>query len=133
MSAPNIDYLMDLWAFSLLKHGDTSPFENAAQMYQAIDDICLGDAPWKCLETEVPDNLPASAPEWEQQPYQIWLRDIDTVCTNMLDNPDLQDGFESRPYIHVSDGKRRWGNFMSGNFAWRHAVCPRLFTYSHTV
>ncbi|KAJ7813044.1 hypothetical protein B0H14DRAFT_3090426 [Mycena olivaceomarginata] len=40
----------------------------------------------------------------------------------MLDNPDFEGAFDSAPYVHLdADGKRRWHDFMSANFAWRHS------------
>lgn len=47
------------------------------------------------------------------------------VLKNLLDNPDFNGQFDYEPYIETGkDEQRRWNNFMSGNFAWRHAVNP---------
>jgi hypothetical protein len=47
MSASNINKLMDLWAATLLKHGDAPPFVNSYDLYNTIDFIPLGDVLWQ--------------------------------------------------------------------------------------
>ncbi|PBK62830.1 hypothetical protein ARMSODRAFT_990403 [Armillaria solidipes] len=123
MSQGGIDELMELWTLTMLKHGDFGPFENHDAMHKAIDSIRQGDAPWKCFVAQADTNLSPNAPNWQRDQYQIWYRDPDTVISNMLANPDFSDEFDAAPYIEVGqDGKRRWCDFMSGNFAWRHAM-----------
>ncbi len=123
MSQGNIDELMELWTLTMLKHNDFGPFKNYSEMYKMIDGIKQGSAPWKCLVTQAVPNLPPDAPSWQQDQYQIWYRDPDTVISNMLTNPDFCDELDFAPYVEVGpDGKRHWCNFMSGNFAWRLSV-----------
>ncbi|KAF7360908.1 hypothetical protein MSAN_01120700 [Mycena sanguinolenta] len=44
----------------------------------------------------------------------------------MLDNPDLDDAFDTTPYVHLdANGKHHWSDFMSANFAWHH--CDRIY------
>ncbi|KAJ7725533.1 hypothetical protein B0H16DRAFT_1781820 [Mycena metata] len=122
MSSKNIDHLLELWALSLMKHGDLGPFENYQQLYEAIDATKVGDAPWQCLQTE-PLAVGEDAPAWARQSYEIWYRDPDAIIANMLDNPDFDGAFDTAPYVHLdSEGKRRWHDFMSANFAWRHSA-----------
>ncbi|KAK0227298.1 hypothetical protein EDD85DRAFT_957914 [Armillaria nabsnona] len=105
MSQGNIDKLMELWTLTMLKHNDFGPFKNHAAMHKIIDQIEQGDAPWKCFITQVDPNLPANAPSWQHDKYQIWYQ------------------FDALPYIHIGpDGKRRWCDFMSGNYAWRQST-----------
>ncbi|KAF8992099.1 hypothetical protein BDZ89DRAFT_1097399 [Hymenopellis radicata] len=123
MSQGDIDHLMELWDLSMKEHGGCAPFKDHDQMYQGIDDIPIGSAPWKCFVAPPPPDLPATAPEWKKQSYQIWYRDPDTVISNMLTNPDFAHEFDTAPYVHIGpDGKRRWSEFMSGNFAFNHAT-----------
>ncbi|KAF8833042.1 hypothetical protein BDN67DRAFT_873627, partial [Paxillus ammoniavirescens] len=49
MSASNIDFLMEVWAFEVMRHGLTSPFTSHEHVYKMIDKIHVGDIPWKCL------------------------------------------------------------------------------------
>ncbi|KAJ3754049.1 hypothetical protein EV360DRAFT_96763 [Lentinula raphanica] len=128
MSQGNIDTLMDVWA--RYQHGCCencmdrgSPFSSHTDMYNLIDHISHGDAPWKCLQTVVDEHLPTNVPEWKKTSYQIWYRDPDTVIANMLSNPEFSNDFDVAPYVHLDGaGSRRWADFMSGNFAWRHAI-----------
>ncbi|KAJ7719659.1 hypothetical protein B0H16DRAFT_1794428 [Mycena metata] len=119
MSQGNIDYLLELWGLSLMKHGDLGPYDNYQQLYAAIDSIGAGNAPWKCLKTAADPR--ADAPDWARQEYEIWYRNPDVVIRNMLDNPDFNGEFDTTPYIELDhDGQRRWSDFMSGNFSWKH-------------
>ncbi|KAJ6590829.1 hypothetical protein B0H10DRAFT_2167907 [Mycena sp. CBHHK59/15] len=123
MSQGNIDYLLELWGLSLMKHGDLGPYDNYQQLYAAIDAVNVGDAPWKCLKTGGDGR--ADAPDWARQEYEIWYRDPDAVIRNMLDNPDFDGEFDTAPYVQLDrDGQRRWSDFMSGNFAWKH--CDKI-------
>ncbi|KAJ6600932.1 hypothetical protein B0H10DRAFT_2167443 [Mycena sp. CBHHK59/15] len=126
MSSKNIDYLLELWAMSVMKHNDLGPFQNYAHLYETIDAMKQGDAPWQCFQTE-PLAVGEDAPAWARQSYEVWYRDPDEVIANMLDNPDFDGAFDTTPYVHVdSEGKRRWNDFMSANFAWRH--CDQIYT-----
>ncbi len=123
MSQRDIDELMDLWALDLQKHEGEAPFDNHQALYQAINEIRVGSAPWKCFQTVVPPNLRADAPDWQKQPYQVWFRDPDIVIANILANRDFEKEFDTAPYVHLdANNKRRWSDFMSGNYSWRHAV-----------
>ncbi|KAJ3760657.1 hypothetical protein EV360DRAFT_39300 [Lentinula raphanica] len=133
MSQGNIDQLMDVWARyqrELAANNSCencvevgSPFHSHTEMYDLIDSISHGDAPWKCLQTVVDEHLSTNAPEWKKTSYQVWYRDPDTVVANILSNPEFIHDFDVAPYIHLDGaGVRRWADFMSGNFAWRHAT-----------
>ncbi|KAJ6594882.1 hypothetical protein B0H19DRAFT_1284660 [Mycena capillaripes] len=125
MSSKNIDELLDMWASSSLKHDEPGPFQDFKDLYETIDATSVGDAPWKCFQTE-PLNPAADAPVWARQQYEIWYRDPDVVIANMLDNPDFDGAFDTKPYVHLdANGGRHWSDFMSANFAWRH--CDRIY------
>ncbi|KAJ3791358.1 hypothetical protein GGU11DRAFT_751978 [Lentinula aff. detonsa] len=84
-----------------------------------IDSIQDGSAPWQCLETEIDKNITPDAPEWQKTSYQVWYRDPDIVISNILSNPQFSSTFDYASYIHIGkDGKRRWSDMMSGNFAY---------------
>ncbi|KAI0314791.1 hypothetical protein OF83DRAFT_1165069 [Amylostereum chailletii] len=120
LSAPDIDWLLELWAFDMARHNDTGPFSSVADVYETIDRIEDGDAPWKCFATSFQGEIGEEAPQWKKETYHVWYRDPDTVICNMLDNPDFKDLFDYSPYVFMdASGHRRWNNFMSGNFAWR--------------
>ncbi|KIJ07413.1 hypothetical protein PAXINDRAFT_90419, partial [Paxillus involutus ATCC 200175] len=124
MSSSNIDFLMEVWAFEVMKNGLTSPFTSHEHVYKTIDKIRIGDIPWKCLSmnytgTRVDEN----SPSWQKESYQIWYHDPDHVVKVMLENPNFASQFDYTPYhLTDGDGKQRWTNFMSGNYAWRQSV-----------
>lgn len=127
---------MDLWYLDVQRRfqGHSAPFLKHTDFLETLDRIKVGSAPWQCFETAVADDLPPNAPEWEKTAYQVWYRDPDTVVSNILANPDFADAFDPAPYVHVGkDGNRCWSDFMSGNFAYRHAVgIYLLFTHLRT-
>ncbi|KAG1882453.1 hypothetical protein F4604DRAFT_1879499 [Suillus subluteus] len=109
MSGPNIDFLMELWAFKAAKYEEDSPFKSHS-----------GYVSWQCFTVSPQEDLPSDAPTWKQHEYQVWYHDPDTVIKNMLDNPDFDGQFDYTPYIQYDkDGQRRWMNFMSSNYAWQ--------------
>ncbi|KAJ7723744.1 hypothetical protein DFH07DRAFT_759380 [Mycena maculata] len=131
MSAKNIDNLLEMWALSMMKHEDLGPFHDYKHIYETIDATSVGDAPWKCFQTE-PLNVDASAPSWARQQYEVWYRDPDVVIANMLDNSDFDGAFDTTPYVRIdAQGHRRWSDFMSANFAWRH--CDRIYADDPTT
>ncbi|KAF5362702.1 hypothetical protein D9758_011703 [Tetrapyrgos nigripes] len=128
MSQGNVDELMDIWSlFGSQCHPEdddaaSAPFHDYKDLFEDIDRIQAGDAPWKCFQTVVDESLGSSAPEWQKTSYQVWYRDPDVVISQILSNPLLIHNFDPCPYIHLDPhGKRRWSDFMSGNFAWQHA------------
>ncbi|KAJ3715966.1 hypothetical protein DFJ43DRAFT_1134655 [Lentinula guzmanii] len=130
MSQNDINMLLDIWKLYQYQRSQhqacdccsTAPYFNNSDMYTKIDSIVDGNAPWKCFQTTVDEELPENAPEWQKTSYQVWYRDPDTVIANILGNTDFGNDFEAAPYIDVDkNGTRRWSNVMSGNFAWRHA------------
>ena len=124
MSAPSINFLMELWAFDVMKHRPdaTSPFVSHYNVYSTIDEIRAGGVPWKCLSVNCTDNN-LDSPLWKQQEYQVWYQDPDMVIKNMLDNVDFDGQINYAPHaITDTTGKQRWKDFMSGNYAWRKAV-----------
>ena len=128
MSARNINILLDLWALNMAKHDYVGPFSSCEYMYSVIDNIKHGDVLWKSFTTSYAGKLVPNAPSWQLQDYEVWFRDPDVVVRNMLDNPDFHGHFDYVPYVDLDKaGNRRWNEFMSGNFSWRHAVTLHLF------
>jgi hypothetical protein len=130
MSAGDIDELMELWTSDVEDNegyeGD-APFHSYKHLYDTIDATKLGDAPWQRFSAGFDGPLDDNAPSWKKARYDVWYRDPDNVLCNMLDNPDFKDLFDCAPYIQLNkDGKRRWSDFMSGNFSWRHSVSELL-------
>ncbi|KAF4567167.1 hypothetical protein EYR36_010658 [Pleurotus pulmonarius] len=137
MSAANIDELFAILGLMVdrdtddLRQSDeqgsaTTSFDSHKDMYDTIDASSLGDAPWNCLEVCYGDNVPDTAAPWKKKVYEVWYRDPDVVLRNLLDNPDFDGEFDYAPYVETvasgNGGQRRWSNFMSANFAWRHST-----------
>ncbi|KAF8219728.1 hypothetical protein L208DRAFT_1382909 [Tricholoma matsutake] len=117
MLQKNINYLLELWGLSLMKHGDLGLFDTYKQIYETIDANTLGNAPWKCFQAGFYIDLPEDAPCRKQQSYEVWYHDPDVVITNLLDNPDFNGEFGMTPYVHLDvDGKHHWSDFMSSNY-----------------
>ena len=61
-------------------------------------------------------------PEWMTAEYELWYRDPRKVIHGIFSNPSLADGIDYVPYREFEDGTRRYGDFMSGNWAWEQCV-----------
>ncbi|KAI5989472.1 hypothetical protein EDC04DRAFT_2873162 [Pisolithus marmoratus] len=115
MPTDHINTLLDLWAASLVEAGGQPQplFTCHKDLYSTIDRTCLGD---------YSQNLDEPAP-WMQAQFDIWFRcPLETIC-NMLSNPDLTAQMDYRPYREYDSksGKRRFQDFMSGDWAWDQA------------
>jgi len=122
----NINQLLDLWAASLLLHHDQPPFQDHNNLYKTIDAIPLGDVPWKSFlmlyNGELPNNH--EVPTWMESEFDVWYCDPHTVVRNMLANPDFKDQMDYAPYHEFkTNGEWRYQDMMSGEWAWRQAVC----------
>jgi hypothetical protein len=123
MSASNINTLLDLWAATLLKHGDTPPFANCADLYNTIDSTPVGDVPWQSFSLIYDGELPDDhIPQWMTSEYDVWFRDPHTVVKNMIGNPDYKHHFDVAPVrVFDDNGNRTYRDFMSGDWAWEEA------------
>lgn len=65
MSGPDIDFLMDLWAFSKAQEDDLGPFELYDHMYATIDATKHGDAPWKYFVGSYDGETGPDSPSWQ--------------------------------------------------------------------
>jgi len=125
MPQTHVDRLMQLWMASILRHKDRSPFANHSDLHRVLDAIPQGEVPWKSVRVKYLGDIPElGAPRWMTKDYDVWYRDPNTVVANLLDNPDFHEHFDYVPYCEFEPtGERQWENFMSGNWAWCHAVC----------
>ena len=125
LSNNSIDTLLDLWSATLVPHNDTAPFTDHKHIHSTIDAIKLDSVPWRSYTARYngirPEDGPA--PEWMDADYHLWYRDPRKVIHNILANPDLVDGIDYVPYNEFENDKRRYCDFMSGNWAWEQCVC----------
>ena len=111
--------LLDLMAATLAPYGGAPPFQTAQDMHSTIDATLEGDAPWTAFEVQYNGPIPSdNAPSWMSAKYTVWQRDALTVVKGILSNPDFASDFDATPYREDVNGKRRWTNFMSGDWAW---------------
>ena len=130
LSAPIADTLLMLWADSMAGQDASAPFKNHEELHSTIDKSALGDSPWQCFVTNLPENVDKSTPSWMLKTYEVWYRNLDAVISAMLGNPDFDGQFDLCPYIDLNpDGTRRWNNIMSGNLAWMNSVCSVLIDF----
>jgi Plavaka transposase len=124
MSAGDIDDLLDLWAASLLKHGDCPPFADHKDLYNTIDASPQGDVPWNSFSTVYSGRRPDdNVPPWMDTQYDVWWRDPRIVVQNMLGNPDFDGAIDYAPYQEFEqNGERRFCDFFSGDWVWQQAV-----------
>ncbi|KDQ05944.1 hypothetical protein BOTBODRAFT_60809 [Botryobasidium botryosum FD-172 SS1] len=124
MSGPRINELLQLWAASLLKHNDEPPFTSMEDLYETLDAIPQGDAPWHSFSASYTGPRPTGrdTPAWMLREYTIWHRNPRTVVHNMFHNGDLDGEIDYTPYQDfLANGQRDWKNVMSANWAWRQA------------
>ena len=124
MSAPDIDFLLNLWSASSAAHGEAPPFQNHKDLYTTIDSTPLGDIPWETFSLHFNGPRPeGQVPSWMDADYDVWFHNPRKLVHNIISNADFKDGFDYTPYQECdANGTRRYHNFMSGNWAWRQAV-----------
>lgn len=127
MSQSDIDDLLELWALSLMKHKDLGPFNSYKHIYDTIDSTCLGDAPWRCFQAGLEEDLSEDAPSWKQHTYDVYYHDPDVVILNLLDNPNFDGEYDTTPYVELdAQGHQCWSDFMSANFPYQCCVGPQF-------
>ncbi|KAI9431281.1 hypothetical protein H4582DRAFT_2113489 [Lactarius indigo] len=107
MSGNDINILSQLWHASLISHGvppdEIDLFDSRDSLYATIDATPFGDA-------------------WMTMTYDVWHQDAHHLLHNMLANPDFDNEFDYVPFREFNAQKRRrWRDFMSGDWAWREA------------
>ncbi|KAH7918155.1 hypothetical protein BV22DRAFT_1108435 [Leucogyrophana mollusca] len=126
MSAGHIDELLHLWGVSLAVHGDDPPFADHVDLHNTIDQTPVGDVPWNRFTINYTGDRDGTDAPWMDGDYEIFYRDPHNVVRNMISTPDFKDTIDYAPYREWEkrpDGthKRRWRDFMSGDWAWDQA------------
>ena len=123
-SAANINKALDIWQASILQYGGNVPWTNAQDLYDTINKIQAGSAPWKvykiCYQGVVPAGIP---PKWMTETYELCTCDSRTVLHNQLASSEFKGKTNFVPYQQFdSKGRRIWSNLMSADWAWKQAV-----------
>ena len=121
---------LDLWRATVIKHGlkhglDADvPWHDAHDLYETIDMIQAGAAPWKTHTFSYSGPKPATPPQWMEETYELNTRDVLVVLEQQLATTEFDGQFESTPYQEFNaQGDRVYSNLMSGHWAYREAVC----------
>ena len=124
LSQKKIDKLLELWAATLVPHGDAPPATNHQRLYRQIDAIELGDVRWENALLKYNGPLPTVTrpPEWKTTEYDIWFRNPREVIRNMLARIDFDGHIDYVAYQEFDGEKRQYNNVMSGNWSWRQSV-----------
>jgi hypothetical protein len=123
--AGNIDWLMKIWAAHGAERGEKLPFLDHNDLYKTINATTIGVVPWQSFITSYDGDIPqeGEVPSWMMAKHTVWFRDPHLLVHNNLSNPDFKNTFDRSPYQEYNtNGNHRYHNFMSGNWAWRHAA-----------
>jgi len=124
MSRGQVDELMQIWASRSAVDGGTAPFADSKDLHDTVDAIEEGDAPWYSFRVGYNGERPqGQAPSWMDDSHQVFYRDPQQVVRMFLSNHKFDGNFDYIPYREYENGERKWGDFMSGNFCWKQAVC----------
>ena len=98
-------------------------------MYNAVDDLDLGGAPWKCFSVKYNGKIKeGDTTSWKHKSFEVWYRDPRIVLHNRLGNREYASEMDFAPKdVRDEDDKRRFSDFMSGNWAWRQAVWKNTY------
>ena len=123
MSGTHINDLLQIWATTLSQDQDP-PFASKNEMYNAIDDLDLGGAPWKCFTVKYNGEIKdGDVTPWKHKSFEVWYRDPRTTMHNQLGSREYADEVDvASKDVRDKDGKRRYSDFMSGNWSWRQSV-----------
>ena len=134
MPRVQIDELMQIWGARTALEGGTTPFTDSKSLYDTIDAIEEGDAPWYSFRVGYNgERPPGEVPSWMNDSYQVFYRDIRQVVRTLLGNHKFDGDFDYVPYREYENSERKWGNFMSGSFCWKQAVRSLHSLYEHTA
>ena len=123
MSKANTNELIEIWEDLAGQYGGERPFRNTQDILKTIDAINLGHVPWETFTLEYPDDLPNyNPPSWMTKEYRVWFRDPRQIIHAILANKDFDGEIDYSPHQIFVDGKRKYSNLMSGDWAWRQAV-----------
>ena len=111
----------------MIEVGGVAPFTSGEDLLRQIDRIKLGHVPWRSFVATYSGDRPSGpdTPIWMREEYEVWFRDPREIVHGILGNPEFSNGIDYIPYRDFVDRKRRWCEFMSGNWAWQQAV--RMF------
>jgi hypothetical protein len=124
-SEDNTDISLDLLKAAVIKaNGDLKfPWLSTKKMYETIDQIQAGPAPFRSYHFQFSGTMPPTPPKWMTQTYELHARDPQLVLQQQLATPEFADKFTPTPYRRFQpDSQWVISNLMSGDWAWDQAV-----------
>jgi hypothetical protein len=115
----------ELLSIMLAKHEDAAPFKDHKELYEAIDAIAVGEAPWIDWEYDdaAGEEISADSPSWKRKKHLVRYRDPLKVVKNMLQNESFDGEFDYVPFSEINKkGNRNYHDLMSAQWAWEEAV-----------
>ncbi|KAF9480698.1 hypothetical protein BDN70DRAFT_992500 [Pholiota conissans] len=122
-SQQDIQTVLDPWRATVLKHASVQvesdpvsvPWKNPEELYNMIDSMQVGEAPWRTYIFVYSGPKPPILPRWMEELYELNTRAILTVLEQQLDTQ-----FEYTPYQEFDGrGDRLYSNPISGDWHWR--------------
>lgn len=134
-SEGEINEALDMWTAQQLANGKRAAWANAQELYNTIDTIQEGDAPWKLFKIRYQGPLPpGTPPKWMTEEYELCARDTRTVLHLQLGSAHFKDQVHYVPYRQFNGKRQRiWSNLMSADWAWNQAVCTFSRYAYHTL
>ncbi|KAH7906149.1 hypothetical protein BJ138DRAFT_1016682 [Hygrophoropsis aurantiaca] len=122
-SEAEINKALDMWAAQVCEFGVEPPWCVTNELYDTIDKIQAGDAPWKVYKIRYTGPLPpGTPPKWMTETYDLCTRDTRQVLQNQLMAPEFKGAMNLAPYRQFNQsGHRIWSNLMSADWAWKQA------------
>ncbi|KAG6905029.1 hypothetical protein DXG01_005543 [Tephrocybe rancida] len=120
MANPKINDLLQIWAATLRGADREPPFDSANDLHSTIDATLLGDVPWQSFSITYNGDVGEDAPSWQTKSFHVHFRDPRVILHNQVGNSDFAGEIDVAPkQVTDNDGKRRFQDFMSGNYPWR--------------
>ncbi|KAF8801773.1 hypothetical protein BYT27DRAFT_7226673 [Phlegmacium glaucopus] len=97
MSGTHINDLLQIWASTLSEDQDP-PFLSKNEMYNIIDDLDLGDAPWNSFTVMYNGEIQeGKTTPWKHKSFEVWYRDPRLVLHNQLGNREYANEMDFAP------------------------------------
>jgi len=121
VASTHIDDLLQIWA----ARDTDGPFASVNHLYDTIDEIEVGDVPWQSFTVSYNGEIGENDMKWKRAAYDVWFRDSKEVLKQQLGNPGFKNEMDFAPkkVFDVKTHDRCYQDLMSGNWAWRQAVC----------
>ncbi|KDQ60528.1 hypothetical protein JAAARDRAFT_191902 [Jaapia argillacea MUCL 33604] len=122
-SEGSINKAIEWWAAALLKHEDFLPWTSVQELYETIDNIQMGNTPWKTYKIHYEGPLPPETPKWMTETYKLVTRDALQLIQNQLLTTDFKKDVTPVPYQQFDkEGQQVWSNLMSGDWAYKQVT-----------